>query len=61
MALLGAARVAKVRSLFYAASSSYGDAPTLPKSEDMAPNPPISWKPQAKPVAVIQVPPAASN
>ncbi len=52
MALLGAARVAKVRSLFYAASSSYGDAPTLPKSEDMASNPPISSKPPAKPVAM---------
>ena len=62
MALLVSARDAKVRRLTYAASSSaYGDAPTLPKSEDMAPNPPISWKPQAKPVAVIQVPPAASN
>ncbi len=53
MALLGAARVAKVRRLIYAASSSaYRDAPTLPKSEDMASNPPISWKPPAKPVAM---------
>ena len=62
MAVLGAARVAKVRRLIYAASSSaYGDAPTLPKSEDMAPNPPISWKPRAKSIAMIQVPPAASS
>ena len=51
MALLVAARDAKVRLLIYAASSSaYGDAPTLPKSEDMAPNPTISCKPPAKPV-----------
>jgi nucleoside-diphosphate-sugar epimerase len=51
MALLVSARDAKVRRLIYAASSSaYGDAPTLPKSEDMAPNPPISCKPPAKPV-----------
>jgi nucleoside-diphosphate-sugar epimerase len=51
--VLIAARDAKVRRLIYAASSSaYGDAPTLPKSEDMAPNPPISWKPTAKPVAM---------
>ena len=62
MALLGAARVAKVRRLIYAASSSaYRDAPTLPKSEDMASNPPISRKPPAKPVAMIQVPSAASD
>ncbi len=53
MALLGAARVAKVRRLIYAASSSaYGGAPTLPKSENMASNPPISSKPPAKPVAM---------
>ena len=53
MALLLAARDAKVRRLIDAASSSaYGDAPTLPKSEDMAPNAPISWKPPAKPVAM---------
>jgi nucleoside-diphosphate-sugar epimerase len=53
MALLVAARDAKVRRLIYAASSSAcGDAPTLPKSEDMAPNPPISWKPRAKLVAM---------
>ena len=53
MALLVAARDAKVRRLIYAASSSaYGDAPTVPKSEDMAPNPPISWKPRAKLVAM---------
>ena len=62
MALLGAARDAKVRRLIYAASwSAYGDAPTLPKSEDMASNPPISWKPPAKPIAMIQGPPAVSN
>ena len=53
MALLDAARDAKVRRLIYAASSSaYSDASTLPKSEDMAPNPPISRKPPAKPVAM---------
>ncbi len=62
MALLGAARVAKVRRLIYAASSSaYRDAPTLPKSEDMASNPPISSKPPAKPVAMIQAPAASSD
>jgi hypothetical protein len=60
--LVGAARDAKVRRLIYGASpSAYDDAPTLPKGEDMASNPPISWKPPAKPVAMIQVPPAASN
>jgi UDP-glucose 4-epimerase len=38
--LLVAARDAKVRRVVYAASSSaYGDTPTLPKTEDMAPNP----------------------
>ena len=38
--LLIAARDAKVQRVIYAASSSaYGNAPTLPKSEDMAPNP----------------------
>ena len=38
--LLIAARDAKVGRVIYAASSSaYGDAPTLPKREDMAPNP----------------------
>jgi nucleoside-diphosphate-sugar epimerase len=38
--LLMAARDAKVRRVVYAASSSaYGDTPTLPKREDMAPNP----------------------
>jgi nucleoside-diphosphate-sugar epimerase len=53
MAVLGAARVAKVRRLIYAASASAcGVAPTLPKSVDMASNPPISWKPPAKPVAM---------
>jgi hypothetical protein len=53
MALLVAARDAKVRRLIYAASSSaYGDAPTVPKSEDMAPNPPFSWKTAAKPADV---------
>ena len=46
MALLVAARDAKVRRLIYAASSSaYRNAPTLQKREGMAPNPPISWKP----------------
>src|SRR2546429_932664 len=35
-----AARDAKVKRVVYAASSSaYGDTPTLPKHEDMAPNP----------------------
>jgi nucleoside-diphosphate-sugar epimerase len=38
--LLVAARDAKVRRVVYAASSSaYGDTPTLPKCEDMPPNP----------------------
>jgi len=38
--ILIAARDAKVRRLVYAASSSaYGDTPTLPKHEEMAPNP----------------------
>jgi UDP-glucose 4-epimerase len=38
--LLIAARDAKVQRVVYAASSSaYGNAPTLPKTEDMAPNP----------------------
>ncbi len=38
--LLVAAREAKVRRVIYAASSSaYGDTPTLPKREDMIPNP----------------------
>ncbi len=38
--LLVAARDAKVRRVIYAASSSaYGDTPTLPKREDMVPNP----------------------
>lgn len=38
--LLVAARDAKVRRVMYAASSSaYGDTPTLPKREDMTPNP----------------------
>jgi nucleoside-diphosphate-sugar epimerase len=38
--LLVAARDAKVRRVVYAASSSvYGDTPTLPKREDMIPNP----------------------
>jgi nucleoside-diphosphate-sugar epimerase len=40
LTLLIAARDAKVRRVVYAASSSaYGDTPTLPKREDMAPNP----------------------
>jgi nucleoside-diphosphate-sugar epimerase len=40
MHLLIAARDAKVRRVVYAASSSaYGDTPTLPKREDMPPNP----------------------
>ncbi|HEV3470368.1 MAG TPA: SDR family oxidoreductase [Pyrinomonadaceae bacterium] len=39
-ALLAAARAAGVRRLVYAASSSaYGDQPTLPKTEEMAPQP----------------------
>ncbi len=38
--LLVAAREAKVKRVVYAASSSaYGDSPTLPKREDMLPNP----------------------
>jgi UDP-glucose 4-epimerase len=38
--ILIAARDAKVRRVVYAASSSaYGDTPTLPKHEEMAPNP----------------------
>ena len=38
--VLVAARDAKVRRVIYAASSSaYGDTPTLPKHEDMSPNP----------------------
>jgi UDP-N-acetylglucosamine/UDP-N-acetyl-alpha-D-glucosaminouronate 4-epimerase len=38
--LLVAARDAKVKRVVYAASSSaYGDTPTLPKREDMIPNP----------------------
>ena len=38
--LLMAARDAKVKRVVYAASSSaYGDTPTLPKQEDMTPNP----------------------
>ena len=38
--LLVAARDAKVRRVMYAASSSaYGESPTLPKHEDMMPNP----------------------
>ena len=38
--LLVAARDAKVKRVVYASSSSlYGDTPTLPKSEDMIPNP----------------------
>lgn len=38
--LLVAAREAKVKRVIYAASSSaYGDTPTLPKREDMTPNP----------------------
>lgn len=38
--LLVAARDAKVKRVLYAASSSaYGDTPTLPKREDMSPNP----------------------
>jgi len=38
--LLVAARDAKVKRVIYAASSAaYGDTPTLPKREDMAPNP----------------------
>ena len=38
--VLVAARDAKVRRVVYAASSSaYGDTPTLPKREDMIPNP----------------------
>jgi nucleoside-diphosphate-sugar epimerase len=38
--LLVAARDAKVRRIVYAGSSSvYGDTPTLPKREDMTPNP----------------------
>jgi nucleoside-diphosphate-sugar epimerase len=40
VSLLVAARNAKVKRVMYAASSSaYGDTPTLPKREDMTPNP----------------------
>jgi UDP-glucose 4-epimerase len=40
VSVLVAARDAKVRRVVYAASSSaYGDTPTLPKHEDMPPNP----------------------
>src|SRR5215467_1141869 len=40
MNLLVAAKDAKVKRVVYAASSSaYGDTPTLPKREDMTPNP----------------------
>src|SRR5229473_1261711 len=40
VSLLVAARDAKVKRVVYAASSSaYGDTPTLPKCEDMTPNP----------------------
>jgi nucleoside-diphosphate-sugar epimerase len=53
MALLGAARDEKVRRLIYASSSSaYGDAQRFRRGEDMASNPPISWKLPAKPVAM---------
>jgi len=36
-----------LRLIYCAASSSDTDSPTVPKSEDIAPNPPISWKPPA--------------
>ena len=40
LTVLEAARAARVRRVVYAASSSvYGDTPTLPKREDMAPAP----------------------
>ena len=40
VSVLVAARDAKVKRVIYAASSSaYGDTPTLPKHEDMVPNP----------------------
>ena len=40
VSLLAAARAAGVRRVIYAASSSaYGDTPTLPKHEEMLPNP----------------------
>jgi len=40
LTVLQAAREAGVKRLVYASSSSvYGDTPTLPKNEDMAPNP----------------------
>jgi UDP-glucose 4-epimerase len=40
LSLLVAARDAKVKRVVYASSSSlYGDTPTLPKDEDMRPNP----------------------
>jgi UDP-glucose 4-epimerase len=40
VSVLVAARDAKVKRVIYAASSSaYGDTPTLPKREDMSPNP----------------------
>ena len=40
VSVLVAARDAKVKRVIYAASSSaYGDTPTLPKREDMTPNP----------------------
>ena len=40
LSLLIAARDAKIKRVVYASSSSlYGDTPTLPKREDMIPNP----------------------
>ena len=40
LVVLDAARAAKVKRVIYAASSSaYGDTPTLPKQEDMKPDP----------------------
>ena len=70
MALLGAARDAKVRRLIYAASSSaYGDVPNCRRVKTWHPIRLSPWKPPAKPVAMqtesgdllIQVPHAASN
>ena len=52
MTLLGATRDAKVAPHLCGIVVGIRRCPTLPKSEDMAFNPPISWKPPAKPVAM---------
>jgi len=42
----------KWRLIYAASSSAYGDAQRFRRGEDMAFNPPITWKPPAKPVAM---------